>query len=170
MTDHADRLIDVGRINGAYGVRGWVRVTSYTKPKENVLDYRPWRIALGDTSLTAVASEGRRHGNGLVARLDIVEDRSGAERLAGSAIRIMRSQLPDTDDDSFYWTDLVGLDVVTVEGETLGRLERLFETGANDVMVVAGERERLIPFVRPDTVRDIDLDKRRIVVAWDPDF
>jgi 16S rRNA processing protein RimM len=161
-----DRLIVLGRIAGLYGVRGWVRVFSETDPRENILRYSPWLL----DSAAQVVAEGRRHGKGLVVRLEGCEDRDQAAELIGRDICVRRDQLPPARPDEFYWADLEGLEVQTLAGEPLGRVSHLFDTGANDVLVVKGDRERLLPFVWDDVVKDVDFASGTIKVDWDPEF
>ena len=114
---------------------------------------------------------GAKRGKGMVARIPGVEDREGAMALIGADIHVDRALLPAAEDGEYYWADLEGLDVVTVDGLPLGRVNHLFATGANDVMVVrGGEREHLVPFVSGTYVRSVDLDAGRIVVDWDAEF
>jgi 16S rRNA processing protein RimM len=114
---------------------------------------------------------GRFQGKHLVLKLEGCDDRDRAEALRGADIALPRDRLPaDTAAGEYYWADLQGLLVVTTEGVELGRIDYLFETGANDVMVVAGERERLLPYVWQQVVREVDLERQRMVVDWDPDF
>ncbi len=162
----SDRPIVLGRIAGLYGVRGWVRVFSETDPRENILRYSPWLLE----GAAHVVVEGRRHGKGLVVRLEGCEDRDQAAALIGRDICVRRDQLPPARPDEFYWADLEGLDVRTVAGKPLGRVSHLFDTGANDVLVVKGDRERLLPFVWDDIVKDVDLASGTITVDWDPEF
>lgn len=156
----------LGRVAGVYGVLGWVRVLSETVPRENILRYAPWHV--GGRQMRV--AEGRVHGKGLVARLVGCEDRDQAAALVGQEIAVRREQLPPARADELYWADLEGLAVETLDGVALGRVSHLFDTGANDVLVVRGERERLIPFVWDDVVRDVDLAAGLIRVDWDPDF
>jgi len=160
------RLVVLGRVAGVYGVHGWVRVFSETEPRENILSYSPWLVG----GVTREVVEGRRHGKGLVARLAGFDDRDQAAALVGREIAVRREQLPPARPDELYWADLEGLAVETRDGVSLGRVSHLFDTGANDVMVVKGERERLIPFVWGDVVEDVDLAAGKIRVDWDPDF
>jgi len=162
----AERQLVVGRIMGLYGVRGWVRVFSETAPLENILALSPWLVAGQSRAVVA----GHRHGKGLVALLAGCDDRDQAARLVGEDIAVRRAQLPPPGPDEFYWADLEGLAVTTVTGVMLGRVERLFATGANDVLVVQGERERLLPFVWDRVIHAIDLEQGQILVDWDPDF
>jgi 16S rRNA processing protein RimM len=162
------RMVVLGRIAGVYGVRGWVHVHSETDPIENILRYRPWHVGKGGQVREPL--EGKRHGKGLVALLDGCGDRDQAAALVGAEIAVPRDRLPPPSADEFYWFDLEGLTVTTTEGAELGRVDHLFATGANDVICVRGERERLIPFVWGDVVKDVDFVLRRLLVDWDPDF
>lgn len=161
-----ERNVVVGRIVGVYGVRGWVRVQSYTSPAENVLDYAPWLV--GGRQMQVVT--GRHHGAGLAVQLAGIADRDVASTLVGSEITVPRAQLPATAHGEYYWADLIGLRVVNLEGVELGRVDHLFETGANDVLVVRGDRERLIPYVPGQVVQEIRLDDGSMRVDWDPEF
>ncbi len=158
----------LGRITGLHGVRGWVKVFSETEPREQILTYHPWY--LGDTGRAAEMAEGSRHGKGVIARLRGYEDRDQAATLIGQVIAVRREQLPAPRADELYWVDLEGLAVHTVGGVSLGRVDHLFSTGANDVVVVRGERERLIPFLWGTVVKDVDFARGQMVVDWDPEF
>lgn len=163
-------FVVVGKISGVFGVRGWVKVYSYTDPPENLLDYTPWYFARADAPQVRKVVEGRVHGQGLVARLENCNDRDAAALLVNTQILVRREQLPQPEPGEFYWADLAGLRVVTTGGVELGQVDHLFETGSNDVLVVRGERERLIPYRRDEVVKSVDLGARLIVVDWDPDF
>jgi 16S rRNA processing protein RimM len=164
------RRVILGKVGGLYGVRGWVKLWSFTDPVENLLDYR--EIELGrDGEWRAVRLlEGRRQGKALVARFDGCSDRDQAALLVGAELAVARERLPEPGADEYYWADLVGLEVVTTGGVVLGRVEGMMATGANDVMVVKGDRERLVPFLPGRFVSEVDLAGARIVVDWDPDF
>lgn len=166
----AGRLVILGRVSGVYGVRGWVRVFSHTDPRENILNYRPWFLRRAGNWESLDIAEGRRHGKGVVVRVEGVDDREAARALLGLDIAVDRDQLGTTEPGEYFWTDLEGLEVVTTEGRRLGVVDHLFETGANDVMVVKGDRSRLVPFSEPEPVREVDLEGRRILVDWDPDY
>lgn len=169
MTDNGNRIV-LGRVTGLFGVRGWVKVFSSTQPREGIAKYSPWQLRLGDEWRSFVVESGQSQGKGVIAKLEGVDDRDAAAALMGADIAIWREQLPAPREGEIYWADLEGLEVETVEGEVLGRVSHLLETGANDVLVVRGERERLIPFVREQVVREIDLQGGRLVVDWDPEF
>lgn len=160
----------LARVTGLFGVRGWVKLWSYTEPAENLLDYKEFALGQGGAWRETRLLEGRRHGEGLVGRFEGVEDRDEAALLVGAELAVSRERLPAPDEGEYYWADLVGLEVVTRDGLSLGRVERMMATGANDVMVVSGERERLLPFLPGRFVDEVDLDGGRIVVDWDPEF
>lgn len=165
------RFVTLGRISGAYGIQGWVKVHSETSPRENIVAYSPWCLVRHGRRETWEVSAGRLQGKSVVAKLDGCDDRNLAEALSGAEITIQRVQLPPTEQaGEYYWADLVGLGVRTVDGTDLGRIEQLFETGANDVMVVKGDRERLVPYIWQQVVREVDLDRRVMLVDWDPEF
>lgn len=167
--DRPDVLI-VGRISGLYGVRGWLKVYSYTEPRENIVEYSPWLIGRENHWRSVEVEEGRAQGKGVVAKLAGCDDRDAAALLVGQDIAIRRDQLQAPQAGEYYWADLEGLRVVTLEGVELGVVDHLFETGANDVVVVRGERERLLPFVQGDVIRRIDLQAGVMEVDWDPEF
>lgn len=163
----AQRVV-LGRITGVFGVRGWVKVFSETAPREGILRYSPWLIGASDRTLRVL--EGRVQGKGVVARVEGCDDRDQAAALVNLEIAVTRDRLPRPSADEFYWIDLEGLEVRTLDGVRLGLVSHLFATGANDVLVVTGERERLLPFVWGDVIRSVDFDQRLIQVDWDPDF
>ena len=162
-----DGRVIVGRVAGVYGVRGWLKVQSFTEPARNILDYAPWYLG-ADEEIDV--DEGRLHGKGLIVHVAGIDDRDEAARLIGREISVDRARLPALADDEFYWSDLVGLDVVNTQGEHLGKVVRLVETGAHDVMVLEGERERLVPYAKGRVVQEVDLASRRILVEWGADY
>lgn len=151
-------------------MRGWVRVRSFTEPQQNIGRYRPWRLSRGEDMREVDVVEIRPHGKGFVARLKEVGDRNAAEALTGMDVLVNRDQFEPPGDGQYYWDDLIGLQVSTVDGRELGEVVRLLETGANDVLVVSGDRQRLIPFVVGSAIVSVDLDGQRILVDWDPEF
>ena len=169
MSDRPDFVI-VGRISSLYGVHGWVKIYSYTDPRENILRYVPWQVHVQGEWGTFEVAEGRRQGKGVVARLAACRDGDAARQFLGAEIAVRREQLPTLEPGGYYWTDLMGLTVVTGEGAVLGTVDHLLETGANDVLVVTGTRERLIPYVPGSVIRDVDLEHGVIRVDWDPEF
>ncbi len=159
----------LGRIAGLYGVRGWVKVFSYTDPRDAVLEHREWLLERDGAWKACELVDGKRHGKGIIAKLAGVDDRDSAADYVGIDIGVPREQLPETEPGEFYWTDLEGLRVVHKDGRELGTVAYLLETGANDVLVTEGERERLIPFVLDRVVLDVDLDDGVITVDWEWD-
>jgi 16S rRNA processing protein RimM len=159
----------LGRISGVFGVKGWVKVFSYTDPREAILDYDGWLLgAEGEWQLANVA-EGQRHGKTVVVRIDGFDDRDQAATLIGSEIGVERRALPETEEGHYYWSDIEGLEVRRKDGSVLGKLSHLLETGAHDVMVIKGDSEYLIPFVSDEVVVDVDLAAGVITVDWEWD-
>lgn len=169
-----ERRVLLGKIVGVFGVRGFVKLQSHTEPREALFDYLPWtlRSPRGAESDIDELIEARPQGRGLVASLPGVSTREAAEALIGSEIWVDRGALKKPRrQGEYYWIDLEGCAVRTVEGVALGTVSHLFDTGANDVMSVKdGSKERLVPFIHDDVVKSVDLDAREIVVDWDPDF
>ena len=166
-----EKKILVGKIVGLSGVRGEFKLESYTEPRTQIFRYQPWLLKSASGESEVSGGRGRAQGKGIVATLPEVNDRDAAARLIGSEIWVRRSALPRSERGEYYWADLEGLEVVTVEGAMLGKVSHLIATGANDVLVVrGGERERLIPFVLDDYVKEVDFESGRITVDWDPDF
>jgi 16S rRNA processing protein RimM len=165
-----DAPLVMGRIAAPFGVRGWVRVVTYTAAAENLLAYSPWHLQLDGEWRPVKLLDGREHGKGLVVHLAGYDDRDEAAVLSGTDIGVYRSQLPAPERDEYYWSDLIGLQVFTLQEASLGVVDHLIETGANDVLVVQGERERLIPFIRGQVIKSVDLVAGVIRVDWDPGF
>ena len=169
-----ERCVIVGQISGLYGVKGWVKVFSDTRPQENIFRYSPWYLRRTDQDQDNVGkyevAEDRVHGKGLIARFGGIDDRDAAAKLVGAEILVAREQFAGTKKDEYYWADLVGLQVRTADERVLGTVKSLMETGANDVLVIDGDRRRLVPFVLGPVVKEVDLDTGTIVVDWDPDF
>lgn len=170
MTRENDNTVDVGKISGVFGVKGWLKIFSYTSPKENILNYSPWLLKKAGEVKTVEVVDGNLQGGGVIAQIKGVNDRNQAETLLGYEIFIRREQLPETSEGEYYWSDLIGLEVETTDGVVLGIVDSLLETGANDVLIVKGERERAVPFIKGQVIVEIDREAGRIVVDWDPDF
>jgi len=164
------KLVTLGRVNGLLGVKGWLKIYSYTDPRDSIVGFSTWVLRTGDDEQTVELEDGRKHGRTVVVKLKAIDDRNQAEALVGADIAVERDALAPCDPGEYYWTDLEGSTVVTAQGESLGRLDHLFETGGHDVMVVIGDRRRLIPFVQEKVVREVRLEQHIIVVDWDPTF
>jgi len=158
--------VELGRVTGVFGIRGWIRVRSHTVPPEGILRYRRWNIGGREWQV----ADGHPQGDTVVAGLQGLEDRDAALRLRGATIEVPRSALPKAKRGEFYWTDVLGCEVVSTSGAKLGTLSSVTSNGAQDVMVVAGERERLIPFVSGPIVKSVDPVAKQIVVEWEPEY
>ena len=165
-----ERRILLGRVLGAFGVRGELKLHSFTDPVSMALKYQPWLLVRNGVERELSGVRGRETNKGMVITIAGVDDRDAAEALADAEIWVPRSNLPKPKPGEYYWVDLEGLNVVNREGVEFGAVSYLFETGANDVMVVVGDRERLIPYIAEQFIVDVDFDARRITVDWDADF
>ena len=169
----SEEFIPVGKISGAFGVKGWVKVYSFTEPRANILQYSPLFLSRRGEWLEIKVSGGRLQGKGVVMGIENVTDRDQVQPLLGAALAIKKSQLEPADEDEFYWNDLEGLTVINLQQEILGKVDHLLETGANDVLVVKAEgnkTEILIPFVVDGIVKLVDLDEELIQVDWSKDY
>ncbi len=162
-----------------FGVRGWVKVFSYTSPRVNVVRYSPWYLRQDGQEVLQQVIAGQAHGDGVVASLAGIDDRDAAAALVGAEIEIDRATMgPELGAEpevppapgEFFWVDLQGMEVRTRAGTSLGFVDQLFETGANDVMIVVGTGRHLIPFLYGSVVEAVDGERRVITVDWDPDF
>jgi 16S rRNA processing protein RimM len=160
----------LGRIAGPFGVRGWVKIASFTDPPEQILDFPLWRADQpGGGTRELRHAEGRRHGKGLVVRLEGIGDRDVALALGKPELWVERQQLPALKTGEHYQTDLIGYEVVNLKGERLGRIEHFIDLPAGAVMVVVGERERWLPTGR-DRLIAVDREGGRVTVDWDAEF
>ncbi len=167
MSDTAESHIVLGHISSLYGIKGWVKIFSYTQPRKNILHYSPWWLNQQDR---IEIETGRVHGKGIVAKFSGVDDREAATRFLNMKISVPRTSLETLPHDEYYWIDLVGLQVINQNGESLGQVSQLFATGANDVVVVKDKKtEHLLPFLKW-VVLDIDLPNGVMRVDWDTDF
>ncbi|MCB1748187.1 MAG: ribosome maturation factor RimM [Gammaproteobacteria bacterium] len=167
MTD----LVVVGRVGGVFGTRGWLRIQSYTRPLENILDYAPWSLRVDGEWRRFELADVRRHHRGLIVALHGVVDRDQAAALVHADIAVTRAQLGDAGPAAWFWADLIGLAVTNLGGVPLGRVRGLYDTAAHDVLQItdADGRERLIPFVRDVYVVDVDVAGGTLTVDWHPD-
>ena len=169
-TDPSHPVI-VGQVAGVFGVKGWIKVRSHTAPYDNILNYSPWYLKQDGHWQAYELVSGQKHSKGLIAQLKGCDDRDVAAGLVGQEIAISREQLPETGEGEYYWSDLIGLEVKNRQGELLGKVVQLMETGANDVLVVKGERgETLIPYVIGHYVLSVDLSAGCIEVDWEQDY
>ena len=162
-------MIVLGRISAPFGVRGWVKIQLFTQNPEHLLGRPTWSLGRDDSWREINVIEAQAHGNSLIAELAGIESREAAAPLKGMQVAVERARLPPAEENEFYWADLIGLAVRNRQGEVYGEIAEMLATGANDVMVVRGERERLIPFVG-HVVDSVDLKARSVIVDWPADF
>jgi 16S rRNA processing protein RimM len=164
-------MVIMGRIVAAQGLLGWVKVQAFTEHLDTLIDYDTWQMG-NDTHpwREFKVLECKPHTKVLVARLEGVTDRTAAENCKGLLIAVPRSSLPKQGDDEYYWSDLIGMSVINLEGEQLGRVDNLLDMGANDILCVRSDRgEILIPFLS-HVVQQVSLDERLIRVDWQADY
>jgi 16S rRNA processing protein RimM len=170
------KRVTMGRIGGPYGIKGWVKLISFTEPQENILQFRHWQVKLGQSLVDLEMDQHKQHGKGLIAHFVGYDDPESARRLNDVELTVATDALPDLGEEDYYWYQLAGLQVVTVSGHVLGKVEKLLETGANDVLVVAStvesvdDRERLIPWLPGRVVKEVSLERNLVVVDWEPDY
>ena len=164
----SDKKILVGKISNPHGIKGWVKVISFTDPIENILSYKQWIISDKETEKTYYLEDSRVQGNKIVIKLENVNDRNDADLLKNLQIQVNRSDLPDLDQNSYYWEDLVDFNVIDIKGNHVGKVDSLFRTGSNDVLVIIDEtKERLlVPFIMEEVIKYVDLDKELISIDW----
>jgi 16S rRNA processing protein RimM len=163
-------LVRLGRISGVHGIKGWVKIYSYTEPRDNIVRFDTWLLEQNGTTESVELEAGDSHGKNVLAKLRGVADRDQAERLIGAEISVERAALPPCGPGEYYWADLEGLTVRAAGGKELGVVDHMLATGAHDVLVLEGDGSRLIPFVMGEIVQDVDLDAGVIVVDWDESF
>ena len=174
-TPSVEDLIVLGKITSVHGVRGEVKIYSFTDPIDNLLGYPAWTLKRDGEVKQVELVSGRLQGKILVAKLKGLDDREVARTFAGFDICVPRALLPDLDDGEYYWHQLEGLKVIDLQGQQLVRLDHLLETGSNDVMVVKpcpgslDDRERLLPYTE-QCVQRIDLASGEMQVIWDAEF
>jgi 16S rRNA processing protein RimM len=166
--DRDDKLI-VGRFGAPFGVKGWIKVNSFTDPISNILEYDPWYLHTRSGYKAVTLEDGHIHGKTIVVKLPQCNDRDIAKTFTHVTIAIDRNQLPELKAGEFYWDDLIGLEVFNQDNVNFGIVKELLATGANDVLVVTGDRERLIPYIK-QVILQVDLKNKKIVVNWDKDF
>jgi 16S rRNA processing protein RimM len=163
------RPVTLGRISGIYGVHGWVKVHSYTEPRENILEFGSWILERDGEVRRIEVEAGRSQGPTVIAKLRGIDDRDAAREWIGTEIAVDRRELPACEPGEYYWVDLEGLEVRNIDGVELGRVARLMATGANDVIVLEGAGGRMIPYI-PQVVTRVDIPAGILVVDWDPSF
>jgi 16S rRNA processing protein RimM len=171
-----NEMVVMGRIAVPYGVQGWVKIQTFTENLDSLLDYDNWYLGKSsdgknDSWRLCELEEARVHSSSLIAKFAGCDDRNAAFALKGQEIAVSRDELPATDTDEYYWSDLIGLQVYNIDEQHFGQVQQLLATGANDVLVVQGEgkQQRLIPFTN-DAIKQVDLAAGKVLVDWDADF
>lgn len=174
---NTENLIIVGKLGSSYGIRGWLRVFSFTEEPDSLFDYKPWYIQRAGKWQEVEVESFKPHNQDTIVKLKGIDDRDDANLLTNFEIYVNAQDLPSLDEGDFYWKDLIGCKVVTINGYDLGQVSDLMETGSNDVLVVKanlkdafGAKERLIPFVEEQFIKQVDLSAKQITVDWDPAF
>jgi 16S rRNA processing protein RimM len=160
-------LVPLGRISGVHGIKGWVKVQSYTEPRENIAHFGRWILEQSGARRRVEIEASKRQEQGVLVKLGGVDDRDAAIELIGATIAVERKALPACAPGEYYWTDLEGLTVRNAAGVVLGTIDHLAATAAHDMLVLEGDEPRLIPFVVGKTVRRIDLEAGVVIVDWD---
>ena len=159
----------MGRIAAPFGVKGWVKVQPFSEDPGTLMDFESWRIGRGTEHKTFTVEAVQDHANAMVAKLEGIDDRDAAYALRGQEISVARSDLPPPEENEYYWSDLIGLTAVNREGIELGKVDSLMETGAQDVLVIKGTREHLVPFIA-QFVGKVDVAGGTIEVDWGEDY
>jgi|TARA_B110000263_G_C15254829_1_gene485956 16S rRNA processing protein RimM len=162
------KKILVGKISNPHGIKGWVKVISFTDPIENILSYKKWTISDNQTEKTYCLEDSRIQGNKIVIKLEGVNNRDDADLLKNLQIEVNRSDLPKLDENSYYWEDLVDFNVIDINGMHVGKVDSLFRTGSNDVLVIINKTKQrlLVPFIMVEVIKYVDLDKELISIDW----
>jgi 16S rRNA processing protein RimM len=172
-----EKQIILGKVGAVYGIKGWLKIHSFTDETEAILDYFPWSLKLGNNTQTVEITDWRKHNKVLIVKVAGIDDRDEAQALVGSEILTNETALPELSQDDFYWRDLIGMSVVTNKGYDLGVVTDMMETGANDVLVVKAnlkdgfsKKERLIPYLFEQVIESVSIENKQICVDWDPGF
>ncbi|MEZ0232698.1 MAG: ribosome maturation factor RimM [Methylophilaceae bacterium] len=162
-------MVVMGRIVAPYGIYGWLKIQPDTEILDGLLDYQFWWLGRGDQWQKFSLETAKVHGQTLLVKLDGVNDRDAAFAFKGKQIAVPREELPAPEDNEYYWSDLIGLKVTNQQQVEFGLITDVFETGANDVLVVKSDQERLIPFI-DQVVLEVDIQAKTMLVDWDADF
>ena len=170
LTPHSDeKKLLVGKINGFFGVQGWVKIFSYTDPRKNILEYYPWFLVDNGVYKVIEVTAGREQSKTIVAHVKGIDNRDQAVQLIGKSLYIDKDQLPELDDDEHYWHELAGFRVINKNAVDLGVVDYLVDTGSNNVLVIKGDKEHWIPYIEPYLI-SVDKQNRVISVDWDENF
>lgn len=170
MVNETENWVAMGYIKGAFGIKGWVKIKADTEYTDSLLDYADWRLRKQNHILNVSLEEGKAVGDELQVKFSEISDRDAAASLRGYTIEIPRESFASAEEGEYYWTDLVGMQVINRSGELIGEVSNLMETGAHDVLIINGASgQKLIPFVA-HFIDDVDNDKKVITVDWGLDY
>lgn len=170
MPQELSQRIIVGKLGKPFGIHGWLKLNSYTEPYDNLLVYRPWQICLNGVWKTVEITQTKINGQQLLVKLAECDTPEQAKLYTNCEIAVWREQLATLPKDDYYWTDLEGLTVINKQGKILGKVNHLLATGANDVLVIKGTKEYLIPYLPELFIDKVDLINQQIIVDWDEDY
>jgi 16S rRNA processing protein RimM len=165
----SDRVVVLGTIAGTFGVKGWVKIKSYTEPVENILDYEAWQLGRAGQWAPVIVEDARVTDKGVLAKLEGFETPEEARLKVGLEIGVWRSQMPPPEPGEYYLSDLEGIEAFSPDGERLGRVDHFRSTPGGTVVIVKGEQEHWIPFVK-DRIVKVELDAKRVVLDWSADW
>ena len=165
----SDRVVVLGTIAGTFGVKGWVKIKSYTEPVENILDYEAWQLGRAGQWAPVTVEDARVTDKGVLAKLEGLQTPEEARLKVGLEIGVWRSQMPPPEPGEYYLSDLEGIEAFSPDGERLGRVDHFRSTPGGTVVVVKGEQEHWIPFVK-DRIVKVELDAKRVVLDWSADW
>lgn len=172
-----DEKVVLGKVGAPYGIKGWLKLTPYTDDPEGIFDYESLLVHVDGQWQVQKVTDWRRHNNGIVLKFEGVEDRDQAQLLTHAELAVLADQLPELDEQEYYWRDLIGMNVLNESGYQMGAVVDMLETGSNDVLVVKaksndafGKHERLIPFIDEQVIKAVDQQEKQILVDWDPGF
>lgn len=169
--ENLDKPLVIGKITGAFGIKGWVKIHSYTAPEENLFRYSPLYLRKQKQYVPVTVEQFQAHGKGYIAKFVEIPDRNAAELLHHVEFIIDESQLIREDSDNdIFWHELINVVVYNQAGIKLGVVTGLFNTGSNDILVVKGEREHLIPYLPYQVIIEVDKSKKQMIVDWDENF
>ncbi|KTC77826.1 ribosome maturation factor RimM [Legionella brunensis] len=168
-----DKVIDwlvIGRFGRPHGIKGFVTVHSFTEPRDNILRYTDWHVYINKQWQPLKLLRVEMNEKSILAQIDGYSEREQVAALTHVEIAVDRKQLPPLKEGEYYWHELIGMQVVNQQGMLLGSVAEIMPTGANDVLVVEGEKRHLIPYLPGQFVSDINSSQRIITVDWDADF
>ena len=162
------RPVVLGRVGAPFGVQGWLKVQSYTDPPEGIARYPVWQLERNGSLGHRTVLDWKRAGSGVAVRLEGIETREAAQALTGAEVQVERAELPPTAPGEYYWHDLIGLEASNLQGAPLGRVAGILDLPAHPVLLLEGDRERLVPLV-PERLAGVDIDAGRLTLDWHPD-